>query len=189
MLTINDIQNGDFVVIDGNPYKILSVKHLHMGRGGSSIQTKIRNLKTGQVFERNFKPADSFAEAELEKIKALFIYGHRGEYWFAESGKPQNRFALKEENIGSAKNFLKKDLEVTALKWRGEIINIELPVKAEYIVKEAPPALRGDTAQGGSKQVTIETGYKVTVPLFIEAGDIVRVNTETGEYVERVKKA
>lgn len=189
MLTINDIKNGDVAVIEGAPYQILSVKHLHIGRGGSSVQTKLKNLKTGQVFERNFKPSDSFGEADLEKLKVQFIYGHRGEYWFAEPGKPQSRFALKEETIGGAKDFLKKDLEVTALKWNGEIINIELPIKVDYVVREAPPAVRGNTAQGGTKQVELETGYKVLAPLFIETGDVVRVNTETGEYAERVSKA
>ena len=189
MLTINDIKNGDFAVIDGAPYQILSVKHLHIRRGGSSAQTRIKNLKTGQVFERNYKPSDSFGEADLEKLKVRFIFGHRGEYWFVEPGKPQGRFSLKEETLGEAKNFLKKDLDVVALKWNGQIINVELPIKADYLVSEAPPAVRGDTAQGGTKQVTLETGYKVSTPLFIETGDVIRVNTETGEYAERVSKA
>lgn len=189
MLTINDIKNGDFVVIEGAPYQILSVKHLHIGRGGSSAQTRIKNLKTGQVFERNYKPSDSFGEADLEKVKVRFIYGHRGEYWFMEPGKPQSRFSLKEEVIGEARQFLKKDLEAVALKWNDQIITIELPIKVDYVVAEASPAVRGDTAQGGTKQVSIETGYKVLTPLFIETGDVIRVNTETGEYVERVSKA
>lgn len=189
MLTINDLKNGDFVVIDGAPYQVLSVKHLHIGRGGSSAQTRIKNLKTGQVFERNYKPADSFGEADLEKFKVQFVYAHRGEYWFAEPGKPQSRFALMEEAIGEAKNFLKKDLTAVALKWNDQVINIELPIKVDYLVIEAPPAVRGDTAQGGTKQVTLETGYKVLTPLFIETGDTIRVNTETGEYAERVSKS
>ena len=91
--------------------------------------------------------------------------------------------------IGGAKDFLKKDLEVVALKWNGQIIAIELPIKVDYVVAEAPPAVRGDTAQGGTKQVELETGYKVLTPLFIETGDTIRVNTETGEYMERVSKA
>ncbi|MDP3947457.1 MAG: elongation factor P, partial [bacterium] len=189
MLTINDIKNGDFIVIDGAPYQVLSVKHLHIGRGGSSVQTKIKNVKTGQVFERNYKPSDSFGEADLLKFKVQFVYAHRGEYWFMEPGKPQSRFSLKEDTIGEAKNFLKKDLEAVALKWNDQIINIELPIKVDYVVVDAPPAVRGDTAQGGTKQVSIENGYKVLTPLFIEAGDVIRLNTETGEYVERVSKA
>lgn len=188
-LTINDIKNGDFVTIEGAPYQVQSIKHLHIGRGGSSVQTRIKNLKTGQVFERNYKPADMFEAADLEKMKAQFVYAHRGESWFIEPGKPQTRFSLKEDVIGANRNFLKKNIEVVALKFNSQIINIELPIKVDYEVTEAPPAVRGDTAQGGTKQVTIETGYKVGTPLFIDTGDVIRVNTETGLYVERVSKS
>lgn len=189
MLSINDLKNGIFVVINDDPYMILEVKHLHMGRGGASIQTKIKNLRTGQVFNRNFKPADEFEEAEIEKIKSRFLYENRGLYWFDELGNPKNRFSFKKEELGEETvKFLKPNLEVLALKFQDKILNIELPIKVDFKVVEAPPTIRGDTAQGGNKPVVIETGAKVLVPLFIEEGDIIRINTQTGEYVERIEK-
>lgn len=189
MLSINDLQNGIIVKINGDPYAVLSVTHLHMGRGGSSVQTRIKNLRTGQVLERNFKPADGFEEVEIEKMGAKFIYKSRGEHWFHEAGKPQNRFSLKEEDLGDEAQFLKSNLEVQAVKYEDKIISIELPVKVDYKVTEAPPAVKGSTAQGGTKTVVIETGAKVSTPLFINEGDIIRLNTSTGEYTERVEKA
>lgn len=191
MLTINDLKNGSVVIITGDPYVVMSVKHLHVGRGSSSVQTRIRNLRTGQVLERNFKPADEFEEAEIEKVKAVFIYASKGEYWFHEEGKPGNRFALKEEALGEKGVFLKSKMGVVAVLFgeKREIINVELPIKGEYKVIEAAPAVRGNTAQGATKTVVIEGGATITVPLFINQDDVVRVNTETGEYVERVGKA
>lgn len=188
MLSINDLKNGSLVVVDGEPYTLMSIKHLHMGRGGASLQTKIRNLRTGQVYERNFKPADEFKEAEIEKITSRFLYENRGLYWFNEVGNPKNRFSLKFEKIGDSAQFLKPNLEVQAVKFENKIINIELPIKADYKVIEAPPAIRGDTAQGGTKTVIIETGAKISTPLFINEGDVIRINTQTGEYVERIEK-
>ncbi len=188
MLSINDLKNGILIVIDNNPYIVASVKHLHMGRGGASIQTKIRNLRTGQVFERNFKPSDEFEEAEVEKMKSRFLYGSRGVYWFDEIGNPQNRFSLKAEEIGESTQYLKPNLEILAIKFKDKIIGIELPIKVDYKIIEAPPAIRGDTSQGGTKTVIIESGAKVSTPLFINEGDIIRINTATGEYVERIEK-
>jgi len=173
-------------MIDGEPYQILDVKHLHMGRGSSSLQTKIRHMKTGQVLQRNFKPADKFEEAEVEKKKILFIFSHRGEYVFAEEGV---RFSLKEERVGEIKKWLKPNTETEAVFLGDELLTITVPIKMDFKVTEAPPGLKGDTAQGGTKVATIETGAKISVPLFINEGDIIRINTETGEYAERVEKS
>lgn len=188
MLSINDLQNGIIVEIQGDPYAVLSVKHLHMGRGGSSIQTRIKNLKTGQVLERNFKPSDEFEEIEIEKMKSRFLYESRGQFWFNGVGDPKNRFALKAEDLGDTVQFLKPNLEVQAVKFDDKIISIELPIKVDYKVVEAPPPVRGNTAQGGTKTVVIESGAKISAPLFINEDDIIRVNTQTGEYTERVEK-
>lgn len=188
MLSINDLKNGLVVLINGEPYQILDVKHLHMGRGGSSIQTRIRHLKTGQVLQRNFKPADAFEEADVEKRKVLFLYAHRGDFVFSEKGDQKNRFALKEEQVGEIKKWLKSNTEVEALCLNGILLTVSLPIKMDFKVIEAPPGLRGNTAEGGTKIVTIETGAKISVPLFINEGDIIRVNTESGEYVERAEK-
>lgn len=188
MLGINDLKNGTYIVYEEMPYEVLEVKHLHMGRGGSSIQTRLKNLKTGQILARNFKPADMFEEAEIERRKVKYLYNHREEYWFAEENNAKNRFSLKEEILGDNIHFLKSNTVVEALNFKDEILNITLPIKMDLKVTEAPPAIRGNTAQGGTKTVTVETGAQIVVPLFVNEGDIVRINTTTGEYTERVEK-
>lgn len=186
-LDINDIKRGGLIVTDGNPFIVLSVKHVHVGRGGASVQVKMKNLINGKVLDRNFKPADNVEEAEIKKLDAVFIYERNGEYWFHEKNDRGKRFLLGGEIIGEQSSFLKPGIEVRAIIFKGEIINVELPIKADYKVIEAPPNVKGNTSSGGSKVVTIEGGAKVSVPLFIEEGDTVRINTETGEYTERVK--
>lgn len=188
MLSINDLQNGTHLAYEGAPYEVLEVRHLHIGRGGSSIQTKLKNLKTGQVLARNFKPSDLFKEANIEKQKVKYLYNHRGEYWFSEADNQSARFKLSIEKIGEATHFLNPNIIVEALKFNGEIVNITLPIKMDFKVIEAPPAIRGNTAQGGTKTVTIETGAQIVVPLFVSENDLIRINTQTGEYVERVEK-
>ena len=192
MLTINDLKNGSEIIIEGDPYVVLSVSHLHIGRGGSSIQTKLRNLRTGKVFERNFKPADQFPEAKIVKMKSRFLYASRGEVWFDELGNPKNRFTLKEDVLGDDLSLLKPNMEVIAVKFlkdeNEKIINIELPIKADYKIVDAPPSIRGNTAQGGTKMATLEGGVTVSVPLFVNIGDTIRINTSTREYVERMEK-
>ena len=207
-LGASDIKKGVFIVVEGAPYVVLSLVHSHIGRGGAVFQTKIRNLKTGAILERNFKPGETLTEAEIRKAQAKFIYERRGEYWFHEANKPANRFSIKAEVLEGKSVFLKPEMEVVALKFikddkaspgalgrprnglagrpREEIINVELPVKADYKVIESPPSIRGNTADGGRKTVTVEGGLKVSVPLFIGEGDVIRINTDTGDYDERV---
>ncbi len=188
-LNINDLKNGTVIKIEKDPYVVLSIKRFQMGRGGANANAKVRNLKTGQVLEKTFKPADEFEEAEVEKMKSRFLYSHKEDFWFNEPKNPKNRFMMKSELIGDSGKLLKSNMEIIALKFDDEIIGIELPIKGEYKVVEAPPAIRGNTAQGGTKTVVIETGAKVSAPLFINEGDIIRINTATGEYAERVEKA
>ena len=188
MLTINDLKNKMIVLVDGAPYQMLEVKHLHMGRGGSSVQTRIRNLLTGQVFSRNFKPSDAFSEADVEKRELIFLYAHRNEYIFHAAGKPAERFTFAEGGLGDAAKWLKPQTPVTALFLDGKPVTISVPIKMDFKITEAPPGIKGDTATGGTKTVTIETGAKIQTPLFVNEGDVIRVNTETGEYAERVSK-
>lgn len=188
MLTINDLKNKMIVMIDDAPYQILEVKHLHMGRGGSSVQTRIRNLLTGQTFSRNFKPADTFEEADIEKRELVFIYGHREEFMFAAKSTPSERFPISAEKLGNAVQWLKPQTPVTALLLKGTLTSISVPIKMDFKVIEAPPGVKGDTAAGSTKAVIIETGAKIQTPLFVNEGDVIRVNTETGEYAERVSK-
>lgn len=189
MLTYNDLKKGTIFVLDGQPHQVLEYEFLRMQQRKPVAKTKIKNLITGKIVERNFHQNETFAEAEIEKQPLKFLYGHRGEYWFAQPSDPSKRFSLKEELIGDAARFLKQNTETTAVKFDDRIIRIELPIKLELKVKDAPPNERGNTAQGGTKMAILETGAQVNVPLFVNTGDVVRVNTETGEYVERVEKS
>ncbi len=189
MLTINDLEPKLVVSIEGDPYEILEVAHQHIGRGSSSVQTRIKNLRTGAVLNRNFKPADKFGEVEVDKKPVKFLYASKGEYWFCEEERPSNRFALASSALGESAIFLKSNTIVEAILADEKLLNIELPIKMDLKVIEAPPGIRGNTAQGGTKLVKLETGAEVAVPLFINEGDIVRVNTQTKLYVERVEKS
>ncbi len=189
MLSMNDLKRGTLFILDGAPFEVLETSHSHVGRGGSSTTARVRNCKTGQVFTRTFKQSDSFPEAEIEKKPVLFLYAHRDEYVFCDPKDKSKRFTIKKEIIGDKKDWLKPNTEITAMGLDDEIISIILPIKMDLKVVEAPPGLRGDTAQGGTKPVTLETGAVISAPLFINQDDVVRVNTEIGEYVERVSKA
>lgn len=189
VLSINDLKVGTYIVYESAPYEVLEAQHLHIGRGGSSIQTKLKNLKTGRVLSRNFKPADVFEQTQIEKQKVKYLYHHRGGYWFSKEQNQKNRFQLSKEQLGEIIHFLKPDTFVEALNFGGTIINVALPIKMDFKVVEAPPAIRGNTAQGGTKTVTLETGAQIVAPLFINVGDTIKINTQTGEYVERAEKS
>ena len=186
MLSYTDLKSGVYVIVDGKPFEVTDAQFVRMQQRKPVMKTKLRSLLTGGVQERSFQPSDQLEEAELEKKDAVFIYAHRGEFWFSEPGNPKNRFMLKEELVGEKANYLKPNLGATVIKFEDKIIGVELPIKVEYKVVEAPPSARGNTAQGGSKSVTIESGAKVTTPLFVNTGDIIVVNTQTGDYVSRV---
>lgn len=187
MLSYFDLRKGVKFILDGEPYEVLEFQQIGKAQDVFVAKTKIRNLITGKVFERNFHQSDTFKEAELEKIEANFIYSHQGKFVFSEAKEPSKRFELNEEQIGSAAKFLKQNQILTGIKFGGKIINVALPIKINLKVVEAPPGLKGDRAQAGTKPVTLETGAKINAPLFVEEGDIIEVNTETGEYVRRIK--
>lgn len=189
MFSYNELKPGVCIIFDNEPYIVEAFEFLRMQQRKPVAKTKIRNIITGKILERNFQQSDSFKEAEIERIKSRFLYFHRDEFWFSESHSPKNRFCLKIDIIVEMEKFLKPNLEIMALKFNDKIINIELPIKVDYKVIEAPPAIRGNTAQAGTKLITIETGAKINAPLFIDEGDIIKINTQTKEYAERVEKA
>ncbi len=188
-LTYNELKPGTFIIFEGQPYEVLEFAFLRMQQRKPTSKTKLKNLITGKVKEQTFHQSDVLEEAELEKMPSRFLYESRGVYWFDEVGNPKNRFSFNKEALGNSTDFLKSNLETTAVKFEEKIINIELPIKVSYKVVEAPPAIKGDTAQGGNKVSIIETGAKVNTPLFINNGDVILVNTQTGEYVERTEKS
>lgn len=188
MLSYNELKVGTLFIKDGDPYEVLEYAFIRMQQRKPVTQLKIKNLISGKTLNYSAHQNESFKEAEIDVVPVNFIYNSRGEYWFNEIGNPKARFALKGDIMGNVGQYLKPNTEIKAFKFGKKIINIEPPVKVELKVTEAPPAIKGDTAQGGTKTVVVETGGKVNVPLFINEGDIIRINTQTGEYVERVEK-
>lgn len=188
MLTYTDLKKGTIFVMDGNPYEVLESSFSRMQQRKAVVQAKIRNLRTGKIIEKSFQPSDEFEETEIEKRPITFIYAHRGEYVFCDPQDKKNRFSLSEDAIENAKKWLKPNTEVTALYFNDELLNLSMPIKMDFKVTDAPPGVIGDRSQGGTKSITIETGAVIQAPLFINTGDIIRVNTESGEYVERVTK-
>ncbi len=187
-LSYNELKIGTVFVKDGAPFRVLEYAFIRMQQRKPVAQLKIKNLISGKVQEFTAHVNDTFEEAEITQTPVKFIYENRGQYWFHEAGNPKNRFQLPAEAIGEGVQFLKANTDVTADTFEERIINIELPIKIDLKVTEAPPAIKGNTAQGGTKLATLETGAKVNVPLFVNEGDVVRVNTSTGEYIERVEK-
>lgn len=185
-LAYTDLRKGILFIFNGEPYEVIESNFLRMQQRKAVVQTKIRNLITGKILDRNWQGSDSFEEAEIEQGEAQFIYESKGDYWFHEVGNPKNRFAISAEVVGESGKFLKNGTLVKTMTFNEKIIQVKVPIKMDLQVKEAPPSLKGNTAQGGSKLVTLENGAQVLVPLFIEEGEMIRVNTETGQYVERV---
>jgi elongation factor P len=187
-LSYTDLRVGTTFIFEGQPYEVLEFSFLRMQQRKAVAQVKMKNLINGKVITRNFHQSETFEEVEITKETVKYLYYNRDQYWFCAKDNPANRFFLTEEIIGEQARFLKPNTEVVAQKFDSKVINIVLPVKIDLKVKEAPPSDRGNTAQGGGKSVELETGAKISAPLFINTGDTIRVNTQTGEYVERVEK-
>jgi len=188
MLSYFDLRKGVRFILEGQPYEVLDFKQIGKAQDVVVARVKIKNLATGKIIEKNFHQNDTFEEAEIEKVAVKFIFQKRGKYNFCEVDDPSKRFEIGEEKIGEGAKFLKPGMILEGLKFGDKIINVSLPIKVKLKVIEAPPGIKGDRSQPGTKQVILETGAKINVPLFIEAGDIIEVNTETGEYVRRVEE-
>lgn len=185
MLEYNEILKGKVILLDGEPYEVLDAHVFRKQQRKPVNQTKLRNIITGKVTEQAFHVSEKAEEANLSTRQVKYLYENRGEYWFCAPENPSDRFALEHAVVGDGIRFLKTNTVVEALVFDDGIISIRIPIKVELKVKDAPPAVRGNTSQGGTKQITLETGAITYAPLFINEGDVIRVNTETGDYVER----
>jgi elongation factor P len=188
-LDYSDIREKKIIIYEGEPCEVIEAHVARTQQRKPQNQTKLKSLLTGKTFAATFHAADSAEEADLEKREVKFLYHNRGEYWFADPKDPKNRFKLDVALIGDTSRFLKENELVTALVWDNDgeeqTINVKLPIKMTFTVKEAPPSIKGDTRTGGNKVVVLDTGATVNAPLFVETGDKIVVNTESGEYVER----
>lgn len=186
MLTINDLKIGTNIQIENEPYLVVKSEHTHLGRGGATVRVKVRNLLNNKVLQIAYKPADKIEEAELTHSQADFLYAENDQCYFMDS-QSYEQFFLNKKSLASKVDFLKQGQTVDVLNFQNQPVSVQLPPKIELKVTSAPPGLRGNTAQGSvTKPVTLETGLEIQAPLFVKQGDTIRVNTETGEYVERV---
>jgi elongation factor P len=189
VLSYNEITLKKVIIHEGDPC-LVTASHVFRKQMRKPVNnTKLKNLKTGRLLEVTFHQNETADEAELETRSITFIYKKPGEYWFHTAGKPGERFALPEELVGSQGRFIKDRMDIDALVFEDEVIGLKFPVKLELKVTEAMDAVKGNTSSGAQKEVTLETGATIMVPMFINQGDVISVNTETGEYSERIEKA
>lgn len=186
MLNYFDLRKGIQFLLDDQPYEVLEFQQIIKAQDATVIRTKVKNLLTGKIVDRTFHKGDSFEETASEKTEIKFLYGHRGKFFFGEVNDPSKRFELEEDKIGDTAKYLVPNTVVAGVRYEGKIINITLPIKVQLKVIEAAPGMKGDRATSGTKSVKVETGATIQVPLFVEEGDVIEINTETGEYTKRV---
>lgn len=184
MLNFNEIKTGKVIKVNNEPFIIIKTDHHKMGRGGAVLKIKCRNLINGNILERTYQGAEKAEEAETETKKANFMYKDKEEAYFMDNTNFE-QFNLSLEDIGEPAMFLKDGVDVDVLYFEGRPVSVSLPIKMDFKVVSAPPGVKGNSAGNVNKQVEIETGAKIGVPMFINEGDMIRINTDTGEYVER----
>lgn len=189
ILSYNEITQKKVIEYNNEPFEVISSHVFRMQQRKPVNQTKLRNLISGKVLEISFHQSETVPEADIGRMDAVYLYTNRGESWFAEEGNPKNRFSFPEDAVADKVKWLKGNSPVEMMLYKDKPVTVKIPIKMELKVTEAPPAVKGDTATGGNKQVVLESGATVNTPLFINEGDILRINTDTGEYVERVEKA
>jgi elongation factor P len=185
MLSLNEIKIGKLLNISNEPYIVIRADHHKMGRGGAVLKVKLKNLITGNVLDKTFQGNEKAPEAETEKKKANFMYKDGEEAHFMDN-ETYEQFSIALDQIGDKQKFLREGTDVDILYFQGKPVAIDLPVKIELKVVSAPPGVKGNSAGSVTKTVELETGATINAPLFVNEGDVIRVNTDTGEYVERV---
>jgi elongation factor P len=189
ILSYNEIVQKKIIEYNNDPYEVLSSHVFRMQQRKPVNQTKLRHLVSGKVIEISFHQNESVPEADIDSMEAAYLYTNKGESWFAEDGNAKNRFSFPEESVHDKVQWLTPNSMVSVMTYKEKPATITIPIKIDLKVVDAPPAVKGDTATGGSKQVKLESGASVLTPLFINEGDVLRINSETGDYVERVSKA
>jgi elongation factor P len=187
-LSYNEITLKKVIIWNGEPHLVVG-SHVFRKQQRKPVNiTKLKSLISGRVVEQTFHQNENADEAELETRTITYIYSSKGEYWFHNAGNPGDRFSLSEDVVGEQARFIKEKTNLEALVYDDEIIGVKVPIKVDLKVTEAAPAVKGNTSSGATKEVKLETGARAYVPLFINEGDIIRINTESGEYTERVEK-
>ncbi|HBO70617.1 MAG TPA: elongation factor P [Deltaproteobacteria bacterium] len=184
MYTTTDFRNGLKIEFEGDPYVIVYFQHVKPGKGGAFVRTKLKNLKTGSVLEHTFRSGDKVSKPDLEERGMQFLYREGNAFHFMDTGSYEQIY-LDEDHMGDAANYMIENLAVKILFFRGEPIGIDLPIFIALAISETEPGVRGDTVSGATKQAKLQSGAIVQVPLFLNEGDRVKVDTRTGTYIER----
>ena len=180
-----DFRNGTTFEMDGNVFRVVEFQHVKPGKGSAFVRTKIKNVITGAVLEKTFNPSEKFPGADIEKKEMQYLYEDGGIYYFMDN-ETYDQTPLNKDQLGDSLKFLKENMNVKLLSYKGNVFSIELPISVELEVKYTEPGFAGNTTTTSGKPATLENGYELMVPMFINIGDVVRVDTRTGEYMERV---
>lgn len=187
MFETNDFRKGLKVEIDGEPYIIVDFQHVKPGKGNAFTRTRFKNLISGNVLDRTLKSGEKVGKPDLDQRDCTYLYND-GDHWTFMDADTFEQFVVDQGSLGDAPNYLLENAKCSLLMFKGKAISVDLPTFVELKVTDAPPAVKGDTAQGGTKPVTLETGYLVFVPMHISEGDTLKIDTRDGHYVEKVNR-
>ena len=187
MYSTTDFRKGLKIEINGEPFIIVECQHVKPGKGAAFVKTRVKSLITGNVQDINFRSGDKVDEPNLEEKEMQFLYREAEDFHFMDQNT-YDQITLTRDQLGEAADYLQENIEVKVLFHNGRPIGVDLPIFVTLRVEKTTPGIRGDTASGGSKPATLETGKVVQVPLFINEGDLIKIDTRTGEYIERVKE-
>ncbi len=184
MISAGDFRNGLCFEMDGQVYQVVEFQHVKPGKGAAFVRTKYKNVKTGSVVERSFNPNEKFEQAQLTRQDMQFIYADGDLYYFMDQ-ETYEQTPIHQDKIGDGIKFLKEEMVCKVVSYKGDIFQVELPITVVLEITECEPGVKGDTANNASKYATLETGAVVKVPLFVNQGEKIKVDTRTGEYLER----
>jgi elongation factor P len=185
MISTGELRKGVAIELDGDLWQILDYHHIKMGRGSAQVRITLRNIKRGQTIERSFQAGTKWPRAQMDRRPVQFLYSDGADYHFMDTDT-YDQFSLTAAQLGDAVRYLKDGMTLDRTSYQGDTIGVELPVTVDLKVETTEPGFAGDTAQGARKPATLETGLVVSVPLFVNEGDTIRVDTRTGEYQTRV---
>ncbi|MGI8549462.1 MAG: elongation factor P [Dehalococcoidia bacterium] len=185
MISTSDLRKGITIDLDGTLYNVIDYQHIKMGRGSAQVRLKLRDVRQGHTIDRTFQAGEKFARARLDRHAMQFLYEEGGLYYFMNTDT-YDQTPLNQDQVGDALSYLKENATCDLLTYGDEPIGIELPTTVDLKVTSSEPGFKGDTTSGASKPATVETGLKVQVPLFIEEGNVLKIDTRTGQYIERV---
>jgi len=185
MVVAGDFKNGITFDMDGDVLQVVEFQHVKPGKGAAFVRTKLKNIITGAVTERTFNPTDKFPKAYVERKEMQYLYSD-GELFYFMDNETYDQLPLNEDKLDDNFKFVKENMICKVVSYKGNVFAVEPPIFVELEVTETEPGFKGDTATGASKNATVETGAEIRVPLFIEIGDVLKIDTRTGEYIERV---